>query len=717
MAAEAAKSSGPLALKFHQQPPEFPFQHVYFDVKIFCVELETGEPKCGSDMPIDLTLWYDETPRAEAPKDCIEVEGGSRELYIRRETGCCEVRVRTTKCSMDLANRSFALCASATGSAAPVVEAFSTPFKVMRHRLVIDDGRPWEETWYKDEGGREKCIELSVKLVDFENRLVTDRRVPLRVTLLYADSQIPVTNQDILKVFGGGGEQHGSGSGSSQGEVAIEAGVADVRLRIEDVSKNHQGQNFRVKVAPDTLNSPTDCDVSHDLSRSVTVRSKRNKRRAAQQAVHPAQQAVAAHPAPQQAAARDSSHSISRSLQSASDLRRLTADGPDDRCRLALHAAMDWINQALDGFAQMEWRRIGYEPLPDGAADTSRPLYVMNNPNERIAALVASFETNVAPCADAFAADDSLDPVAKRPRRAAMGPPLKSTRLASRPKFANGGRHLDDDESDDDDDVVAGDALPTTSAALDRPVLSRARTSVGAVIEAINGTKQGAAAGPPRFQASSVFDDADKTAGSLPPPTSTTTTTTRTKDAALAPPSMVRGVSSLFVGEGLPPQAAAATAGAPTADAAAPVEGGSLDLAEQAVRVVLAKRFKPPHSGAPLGFPAFDAEHRLVGLYREIQAGNVTQIVFVPADDAEAGLTRADCDLATKAYEREVANRSDCVHDLARFGSLDRLKENVAIYSWSKEAFANDLANDAAAAAEPKSVTAAPAATAAAAAA
>lgn len=41
------KLSGPLALKFQQQPPEFPFQHVFFDVKIYLQDMDTGEPKCG----------------------------------------------------------------------------------------------------------------------------------------------------------------------------------------------------------------------------------------------------------------------------------------------------------------------------------------------------------------------------------------------------------------------------------------------------------------------------------------------------------------------------------------------------------------------------------------------------------------------------------------------------------------------------------------------
>lgn len=594
----------------------------------------------------------------------------------------------------------------------------------MRHRIVIDDTKPWDETWYKDEGGREKCIELSVKLVDYENKLVTDRRMPLRVTLLYADSLIQVTNQDILKVFGTTSDHLASSNG---GEVAVENGVADVKLRIEDVSKNHQGQNFRIKIAPDTLNSPTDCDVSHGLSRAVTVRSKRNKRRNNHAAVGSSGTRLPPELGPQRqhlspgvettGANLHSTH-VTRSIQSANDRRLLTAEGSSENCRVVLHAAMEWINQALEDLRHMEWQRVGYEQLADGSADTTRPLHVISNPNDRIAALMHAYEHNVAPCVDALAGVD--DEHASKRTRIADSPPSMTPGLrvgagvgaaakvikdglqqrrangvqATRPKFANGRSHEDDDE--DDEDTVGGNRLMSS---LERPVLSRTRTSVNAVLEAIHDSKQGSAppAFPPRVQ-TSVFDDEKKSSSTLPPPvnaaaTATTVSGAATANSTLGPPAMMRGVSSLYVGDSLPATPAngdsRSSGNVPQADSS--LELTDIDLAEQSVRVVLAKRFKPPTSGAALGFPAFDAEHRLVGLYREIQADNSTQIVFVPADDPEAGLTRSDCEFAAKAFEREVANKSDCVHELARFGSLDRLKENVAIYHWSKEAFANDI--------------------------
>ena len=48
--------------------------------------------------------------------------------------------------------------------------------------------------WYKDEGGRDKCIEIVVDLMDAHGRVVQGQDVPLKVALLYED-QHPVTKQ------------------------------------------------------------------------------------------------------------------------------------------------------------------------------------------------------------------------------------------------------------------------------------------------------------------------------------------------------------------------------------------------------------------------------------------------------------------------------------------------------------------------------------------
>ena len=142
--------------------------------------------------------------------------------------------------------------------------AISEPMLSIRYRLrILDETVP--DVWYKDEGGRDKCIDLTVTLQDHNQEFIVARKVPLRVTLLY-ESGHQVLKQDILKI-------------NPENKLMIdETGKALLRLRIEDVSKNHQKQLFTVQIVPDTAQHPLNNDISPDTCRPLEVRSKRNKR-------------------------------------------------------------------------------------------------------------------------------------------------------------------------------------------------------------------------------------------------------------------------------------------------------------------------------------------------------------------------------------------------------------------------------------------------------
>lgn len=687
-----SEKGGALTLNFHQQPPEFPFLNVFFDLTIYLQELGTGEPKCGADLPIDLNLYYDAMPRVIVPAKCVEVEEPDK-LFIRSDTGCCKARVRITLCSMDLENKSFLICATAPEKKSAIVDAFSTPFKVMRYRLVVKDDPAWEDPWYKDEGGREKCIELKVKLVDYESRLVKSRQVPLKVSLLYADSLLPVTDQTILKVFGPAGfanNTFAAGQDQSEPIVVVEQGVATVKVRIDDVSKNHQNQNFRVKIAPDTLRSPTDCDVSHDTSKPVAVKSKRNKKRSkkafnevgsssnsgnASAAIPPKERnfidfATRQHgvgagggfpsfpPAPPPAPHRNSAASF------------LDEVGAVGGSRQALQCALGWCAHAVETLQrQVMWKHQGFATNFEGIEDRNQPLYTITNPNSLIEELVQSYERGVKPYADALDSgqwdeDDGMAPSTKR-QRLELDDDLKRNGHSSS-DFINATQEVDDD--DDEEDMIAGGEVPR----LRPPEFSGRRNSINAVVDALRGST-GAHVSGDESRVNERGDDEDFGDEAAMPATSRSL-------SSLARPSMNRGVSSLITGgDAIPFER--------TKGLSRPV-----DLTEKAVRIVLAKRLKLPRSKTPLGFPAFDSEDRLVGLFQDIEDGQQhTQIVFVSADSPELGLTELDCDHATAALHREIEDGSDCVKDIRVHGSFEKLKEAVAIYHWSKEAFTNDI--------------------------
>ena len=108
------------------------------------------------------------------------------------------------------------------------------------------------------------------------------------------------------------------------------------------------------------------------------------------------------------------------------------------------------------------------------------------------------------------------------------------------------------------------------------------------------------------------------------------------------------------------------------------------------MQTVLAKKFRPVRDGAVLGFPAYDADKNLVGLYRDQNGAPV----FVPASEAASGLEPADHAAARLAYDRETSNKSDCVHSLATHGALERLKEAALLYCYSKEPWAELLEHE-----------------------
>ena len=127
------------------------------------------------------------------------------------------------------------------------------------------------ELWFKDEGGRDKCMELMVQLVNSSGHLVTDRKVPLKLVLKYENNN-DVVQQELFKI-------------SPECRRYIDdTGSATIKFRVEDVSKNHQKQSFGIMVAPDVITSPQCADIGSANSTFVDIKSKRNKRKAMEEA-------------------------------------------------------------------------------------------------------------------------------------------------------------------------------------------------------------------------------------------------------------------------------------------------------------------------------------------------------------------------------------------------------------------------------------------------
>ncbi len=143
---------------------------------------------------------------------------------------------------------------------------YSVPITTVRHKLRINEEYAGHGSyvWMKDVGGKDKSIDLQVGLVDANDAFVLNRRVPLRVALLYA-SGTPVPQQDILQL-------------SPESQLLItQNGFTRIKCRINEVSSRHQGQLFQILISPDSdLPSLSLSDISPAYSVPVEVKSKIN---------------------------------------------------------------------------------------------------------------------------------------------------------------------------------------------------------------------------------------------------------------------------------------------------------------------------------------------------------------------------------------------------------------------------------------------------------
>jgi len=214
-------------------------------------------------------------------------------------------------------------------------------------KLKIDLG-DWEETFYKDEGGRDRCMSVNVGLYDERDQPLRNRRLSLDLTLLYSPSLSPVMKKDIFRVIG-----------PTEKSALDDNGKTKLDFRIDDVSKNHTGQSFVVKIS---AKEPNDDIVAPTETPPVSVRSKRTTKRPRTQNRPP--QSIPSVPQQISHQPRGPMYSQHQSAH---------------RLRQAMQGILTWTDHVVNGLPPLKWELLGYN---DG--DYSKPLYKMENPTNRI---------------------------------------------------------------------------------------------------------------------------------------------------------------------------------------------------------------------------------------------------------------------------------------------------------------------------------------------
>ncbi|GMF40312.1 unnamed protein product [Phytophthora fragariaefolia] len=672
--ADAEAFNERLRLKIQPSPPQFPYRDDPFELTVYLVD-PADHLKSGVTVPLNVEL-YSAEKMMPVEKDILHIDPSTKP--VMNGDGICQLRVSISECSMALGNRKFVIHISAAATKDTVnlnvTPAVTSEMTVIQHRLLIQEKLP--ELWYKDEGGRDKCMTLPIFLVNAKNERVGNRPVPLRVTLLY-ENEHPVLKQDILKM-------------SPDCQRTIDStGKAVLKLRIEDVSKNHQGQAFRLKVEADTAQSPLNFDVAYDLSSSISVRSKRNKRRpgknAPTQITHHIIAGASTPMSTTSSPASNAEHEMM--LAGAFGTAAFTADDRRKRMRTgggsaspgtprvggspqsansltgAMESILTWTGGVVNGLHQLEWQTVGYESKSDGTADPERPIYrcpacwrykdVMTYETAQhdtkclIANLLLTYATDtmghldfvlkgierfpaMIASAQAAAQKAAAKPMGQLQNQNAGAPSLVSPQNAG----MMGVNPLTDDAISS---AMMMNSSMGTTATSNQFSMSNSSSAMTSAMEGPPGLFRNNSGGLTEFMRS--LDDQDS------------------NDPMFYQNLAAGGNSS----------------------------GGGSQIAnaiEMQVFYVVARMVTLNSSNA-IGFPAFDMNMNLLGFYQEGRENATTEVVFVPVGEIPA-ISQGEIMETQRLLQGEMKGNSPAVHTLARCNNdLVKLKEDVILFHWN----------------------------------
>lgn len=250
-------------------------------VKCYVQNIDGSPYYTTKEIPIDIYLVYapedfkekDISPgklcTMKAVKDNpITVVNQSNPVVAENGVGNFQIQINTL--SMDHNDRKFCLCFKLVGEEFKDVNAvISSPIQTVEYKLVISKSisdtcgnKEGENVFYKDQGGKLRTMNCVIQLQQRDGGMCLHEKIPLKLTLCYEDKNA-VANQSFLSI-------------SQDIEILqIENGFFHLKFRVEDVSKNHGKQMFRVLVSPGDLQSSRRCAPVYTAP--VLIKSKKNK--------------------------------------------------------------------------------------------------------------------------------------------------------------------------------------------------------------------------------------------------------------------------------------------------------------------------------------------------------------------------------------------------------------------------------------------------------
>lgn len=553
---------------------------------------------------------------------------------------------------------------------ARVVRGVSTrPTQLVNYKIRATVEEDWGSVWYKDEGGRDKSMEVFVAIYDKDGQLKTGENIPLCPVLCYKvdkdASETMVANQDILRTLG-----------SANILLDKDTGRTRLRFRVEDVSKNHQGQDFILKITPDTR-SKRYKDIAPAYTPAVNVRSKRNKRSRG------GSTRVSGKPGNDIPGRSSDSPSATRqritgsfgaggqeTLRSSSGAQNVPLNPADaNRLQQAMRGIIGWADEVVNGLYPLQWQVLGYQQHPDGTPDYTRPYHDMPNPNGPISRILSAYTdqvrghlrvllsaieeaqaTSITPGGGGVSTATDYMPSALQGRGFQSNDPYAS--LLGQNRFG----------------VQAAAAAGTMGSDLGMRVPGDAGLSQ-AVIGGTSGLHPSVASDGLRVRAES---------GNVLPYPSRSNVNNPTALTGIP------GTSSY----GLHGQN---TMSAVTMPQQSGLRGNNLDSQhrslgndESEVEHVLAKQYKTLRNGTRLGFPAFSASKEILGFFREGN-GKVGVGQFVPISHHCDDFGPLEILQASEILEDFIAKKSDAVFSLKDHANITSLLDSALVYDWSKD--------------------------------
>lgn len=344
-------STNGIVLVVLKEPPTHVFSEEEF-------EFDVGVEGISTDMHAALDVKVDSMTQDDEPS--VELIMTESPLLLQ---GKCTIRCRLKSNWVSRARPAPHVRLIISAKKADGMPCCTEMISLVNTKLSIRASEDWSQIWYKDEGGRDKSMQVICTAINVQGEIVKEK-IPLQVTLCYAGIKpVPVANQEILRLLKKGRKL----------QIDKFSGRATLQYRIEDVSKNHQGQDFCLRISASNEFS----DVGPGYSPSVSIRSKRNKR------------ARATH---SRGSSGGSERSKSPPLPAANHFEFSLTEGVNvEQLRDALDSVCTWADEVVNGLGPLQWHVVGYAQHPDGSPDYDRPFHNMPNPNVWINHVLSSY--------------------------------------------------------------------------------------------------------------------------------------------------------------------------------------------------------------------------------------------------------------------------------------------------------------------------------------